>query len=165
MMTLWLGAIRNIIREHPWTWSEQDLHVFLEDNTCCDNTIVPTAAEVDQCVESFDRIFNEDHVHTPADVAYMAGIGGEILHSRECFASCFLMKRLFTTENGMLGSGMKSARPGDEIWLVKDGRMLLTLRPTGDGCHLLVGESYVHGCMDSEYVSRAEENWTDLKLV
>jgi hypothetical protein len=165
MMTFWLGAIRNIIREHPWTWSEQDLHVFLEENTCCDNTIVPTAKEVDQYVDSFDRIYNKDLVHTPADVIYMAEIGGEILHFRECFASCFLMKRLFTTENGMLGSGLKSARPGDEIWLVKDGRMLLILRPTGDRCHLLVGESYVHGCMDSEYVSRAEENWTDLKLV
>jgi hypothetical protein len=46
--------------------------------------------------------------------------------SRADAAAC-VNKILFTTEDGMRGSGLKSMLPGDQVWLVKDGRMLLAL--------------------------------------
>lgn len=71
---------------------------------------------------------------------------------------------LFATTKGLLGLGPKSIRPGDEVWLVQDARMLFTVRPTKYGDHTLLGETYAYRCMNGELMKYAEGKWKDLEL-
>jgi hypothetical protein len=63
-------------------------------------------------------------------------------------------RQRFRAKNGMLGSGMKLARPGDQIWLLQRMNTPVLLRPeeTPDQFKI-VGECYLHGCMNGELFS------------
>lgn len=63
-------------------------------------------------------------------------------------------RRVFRTDNGFLGTGMKSVKKGDEVWVLAGSKlpMLVRKRPAS-GCdneYRLVGETYVHGVMHWE---------------
>jgi hypothetical protein len=69
------------------------------------------------------------------------------------------MRRLFRTENKMLlGTGARSLRVGDEVWILGGGRVPYILRPVvaqseksvPERQHRLVGEAYVHGLMHGD---------------
>lgn len=63
-------------------------------------------------------------------------------------------RRLFRTDNGLLGTGMKSVARGDEVWVFAGSKlpMLVRKRPASkyDNEFRLVGEAYVHGIMHWE---------------
>ncbi|KAF5580449.1 het-domain-containing protein [Fusarium pseudoanthophilum] len=63
---------------------------------------------------------------------------------------------LFATFEGRLGSGLKSTREGDEVWILDGCQVPCLLRPTGDGRYKLVGEAYVHGIMHGEALERSD---------
>ena len=70
------------------------------------------------------------------------------------------MRRLFRTHEKMfLGTGAKSLRVGDEVWILGGGKVPYILRPvkdklaggtTAERQHRLVGEAYVHGLMHGD---------------
>ncbi|KAI8945552.1 heterokaryon incompatibility protein-domain-containing protein [Xylaria longipes] len=65
-------------------------------------------------------------------------------------------RRLFLTNDHYLGFGPPSLAEGDEVWLLKGGRMPFILRKAGAGGYQLVGEAYLHGALDGELMT--EEN-------
>ncbi|KAK6956388.1 hypothetical protein Daesc_001665 [Daldinia eschscholtzii] len=68
-------------------------------------------------------------------------------------------RKLFISKNGYIGLAPEDALEGDEIWVLDGGRLPLVLRPLGNRSekgseteYTLVGDSYVHGIMDGEFV-------------
>jgi len=57
-------------------------------------------------------------------------------------------RRLGRTSRGYLCLLPKDARAGDEITLLKGGRIPVVLREADDGYMTFIGETYVHGIMD-----------------
>lgn len=67
-------------------------------------------------------------------------------------------RRLFLTKDGLLCLGPELARSGDEVWIVRGSRVPVLLRKTMDGNgYNLIGETYVHGVMYGEAVTKEVE--------
>jgi hypothetical protein len=63
-------------------------------------------------------------------------------------------RNFFTTDSGLLGLGLLSAKPGDGLWLI-DGYsapVILRLHESGIG-YIFMGEAYVHGAMYGELMT------------
>lgn len=69
---------------------------------------------------------------------------------------CMYRSFLITTK-GYLGLGRSSTRPGDIVTVLKGGNVPFVLRPCNDGFYTLIGESYVHGIMDGDFVRNSAE--------
>ena len=73
---------------------------------------------------------------------------------------------LFRTDSGDLGFGLLSSRPGDQVWVLENARMLFILRPTPDVSSFeRVGEFYVHGIMDGQLIENNQLSFTPISLV
>ncbi|KAK1836081.1 heterokaryon incompatibility protein 6, OR allele [Podospora conica] len=59
-------------------------------------------------------------------------------------------RRLGTTSNGYLALLPKLTEIGDELVILKGGRVPVVLRPRDDGSMQFIGEAYVQGIMDGE---------------
>jgi len=59
-------------------------------------------------------------------------------------------RRLFKTKEGYLGTGVRSLREGDEVWILHGAGVPFVLRPQSNGNYRLVGESFVYGVMHGE---------------
>jgi hypothetical protein len=75
-------------------------------------------------------------------------------------------RQFFRAENGMLGSGMQLARPGDHIWFLQRMNTPVLLRPTETPDQFkIVGECYLHGCMNGELFSHRYLNKNSAKPI
>lgn len=61
-------------------------------------------------------------------------------------------RRLFTTRGGFMGTGPRSLRAGDEVWILHRGGLPFVLRPLSNGNYQLIGETFVYGVMHGEAV-------------
>jgi hypothetical protein len=74
------------------------------------------------------------------------------------FRSCYMMmgeqveRRPFVSVKGFVGLAPKHVEAGDVIVIFPGARFPYVLRKCDDGSHVLVGEAYVHGIMDGEFV-------------
>ena len=60
-------------------------------------------------------------------------------------------RKLFMTKNNFVGMGSRSIQADDQVWLIRDSRTPLILRPKpGTQDLFLVGEAYLHGFMHGE---------------
>lgn len=59
-------------------------------------------------------------------------------------------RRLFMTSRSFVGTGLRSLRRGDEIWILHRGGLPFMLRSQPNGNYHLVGESFVYGVMHGE---------------
>lgn len=63
-------------------------------------------------------------------------------------------RRVFRTDNGLLGTGMKSVKRGDEVWVLAGSKLPMLVRTRqasgSDNEFRLVGETYIHGVMHWE---------------
>ena len=72
--------------------------------------------------------------------------------SKVAFGRC-----LFTTENGLLGSGLDTIQRGDQVWLLCDGHTPFVLRPTDRAFSFNNGGAcYLNGLMNGEML---EDRW------
>ena len=63
-------------------------------------------------------------------------------------------RQLFRANNGILGSGLTLVKSGDQIWLLREMNTPVILRPdTTPDQFKIVGECYLHGCMNGELFS------------
>ncbi|KAN0120243.1 hypothetical protein V8E51_002451 [Hyaloscypha variabilis] len=75
-------------------------------------------------------------------------------------------RTLFSTIEGDLGYGPVSSLPGDEVWVLENGRVPFILRPTRNNFSFsLIGECYVHGIMDGQLSARAPIEVIPLSLI
>ena len=59
-------------------------------------------------------------------------------------------RKLFTTSDGYMGVAPLAARPGDEVSVLLGCPAPIVLRPTDDGCFVVVGHCYIHGYDNGE---------------
>lgn len=59
-------------------------------------------------------------------------------------------RRLFKTRIGYLGTGPRSLRKDDEIWVLNGGNAPFILRRLPNGNYRLIGETFVYGIMQGE---------------
>ena len=65
--------------------------------------------------------------------------------------SVLLDRRLFRSAKGFLGLCPASSEIGDCVWVLPNAKVPFILRRrTSTGCHELIGEAYLHGCMSGE---------------
>ncbi|KAK3328228.1 heterokaryon incompatibility protein-domain-containing protein [Cercophora scortea] len=80
------------------------------------------------------------------------------------------MRRVFRTEGGYLGTGPRSLKAGDEVWVLAGANVPMVLRRPAQGTtterrRRLVGEAYVHGFMHSKRRGGdASVSWVDVVL-
>jgi hypothetical protein len=56
--------------------------------------------------------------------------------------------------------------PGDQVWVLENGRVPFVLRPVADGKNFeLLGECYVHGVMDGQLFSNGMPVYENISLV
>ncbi|KAH8806055.1 heterokaryon incompatibility protein-domain-containing protein [Xylogone sp. PMI_703] len=73
---------------------------------------------------------------------------------------------LFTTTENDIGYGHVSSMPGDEVWVLENGRTPFILRPTIDiSSFMLIGECYAHGIMDGQLLMGTSIDYVPLSLV
>lgn len=74
---------------------------------------------------------------------------------------------IFLTAEGVLGNGSKSIKPGDEIWVVKNGPVPLVLERGVDGqTFRLISTAYVHGVRyDGIFRGISAVDLTELRIV
>lgn len=60
-------------------------------------------------------------------------------------------RRPFLADVGHVGLAPASAQPGDYICILFGCHVPIVLRPSSEGCFVLVGEAYVYGIMDGEW--------------
>ena len=66
-------------------------------------------------------------------------------------------RSLFRTRQGMLGAGLPLIEPGDEVWFIYGANTPVVLRPEERlGMFKIVGECYLHGCMQGELFKSGE---------
>lgn len=61
-------------------------------------------------------------------------------------------RSFFRTVNGKFGLCFPTSCVRDEVWVLAGARVPVILRPH-QGCHILIGEAYVHGAMDGEVMT------------
>ena len=61
-------------------------------------------------------------------------------------------RRPFLTSDGRLGLGPADTQPGDCVYILLGSATPHVLRPVCQDALSLVGEAYVHGIMDGEFV-------------
>lgn len=85
--------------------------------------------------------------------------GEDVASAYQFYANCgptVFGRRLFVTDNGMLGLGPLAMREDNEVVVLFGGNVPFVLRPHGNGQHYrLVGECYMHGVMEG----RAVRDW------
>jgi hypothetical protein len=64
-------------------------------------------------------------------------------------------RRPFKSDKGHLGLAPESAEIGDIVCIFHGAVVPFVLRPEADGRYRLLGEAYVHGIMDGEFMSTA----------
>ncbi|KAM0421364.1 hypothetical protein ACHAPT_010899 [Fusarium lateritium] len=76
-------------------------------------------------------------------------------------------RKLFISKGGYLGLAPEDASKGDQVWVLCGGRLPLILRSlkkeSGNSSrfeYTFVGDSYVHGIMDGEFVEREMQKGT-----
>jgi hypothetical protein len=62
-------------------------------------------------------------------------------------------RRLFRTASNYLGTGPRSLRQGDEVWILNGGSLPFVLRRLPNGNSRLIGESFVYGVMHGEVMA------------
>ena len=94
----------------------------------------------------------------------LLGVGAEFTKESTTFSGVLghtPERRMGVTRAGRICLLPKLSEEGDQVVILKGGRVPVVLRPKGDGCVQVVGEAYVHGIMDGEVVG-PEVCWTDL---
>jgi hypothetical protein len=59
-------------------------------------------------------------------------------------------RRVFKTHGGYMGTGPRSLRAGDEVWVLHKAGLPFVLRPQPNGNYRLIGEAFVYGVMHGE---------------
>lgn len=77
-------------------------------------------------------------------------------------------RKFVMSDTGLIGIASENVQPGDQIWVLNGGKVPLILRPRADAQreenhdneYLLVGDSYVHGIMNGEFVDGKDQPTT-----
>jgi hypothetical protein len=165
----------------PLSYSSQFKHYLIVHHPSIENLGDETAAsEVFESIEALTILastFSNDDDRTSETlpsldeiVSFQGGLESEEKMQRirqdakdfqQTLQATMWARRLFSTEQNLLGIAAKSIKPGDGIWLVPGSRVPLILRKLSNGHYVFVGEAYVHGIMNGEAMM-AEARFGDI---
>jgi hypothetical protein len=138
------------IREALW-------RCFLADRTSKGR---PAPEEFADAYEAFEVVI----LSPPGESSSFDFIAKLLERSRKFEVNCagsLLGRKFCVSANRFMGLVPTGARSGDEIWLAEGGETLLLVREE-NGVKRLVGESFMMGCMDGEWVGGGK--WENLTL-
>jgi hypothetical protein len=80
-------------------------------------------------------------------------------NGKEIEAVSYIAERQFyRTSHGYIGVGPKSLKVGDQVWMICDSQFPHVLRPAAEEWkYILMGEAYLHSCMQDEMVTEELE--------
>ena len=80
-------------------------------------------------------------------------------------------RRLYVTERGYIGLCNKSVKAGDQVHVLSGGHVPFILRPieaehteTGNCCYSFMGDTYIHGLMNGEALTRKDFEWAEVYI-
>lgn len=121
---------------------------------------VEKGQELDSANESarqfFAQLYPNNSIEMPeecqnSEEAFISYHQNQMLPFVQSVKSKVCGRKLFKTSGDLLGMGSRSILAKDQIWLIRDSRTPLILRPKpGTGDFVLVGEAYLHGFMHGE---------------
>jgi Heterokaryon incompatibility protein (HET) len=122
--------------------------------------VVKTGVELDSANESarqfFAQLYPNDSIQVPeefqgSEEAFTSYHRRQMLPFIHAVESKVYGRKLFQTTGNLLGMGSRSVQADDQVWLIRDSKTPLILRPKpGTEDFLLVGEAYLHGFMHGE---------------
>jgi hypothetical protein len=67
-------------------------------------------------------------------------------------------RKFYRTSHGYVVADPKSLKVGDQVWMICDSQIPHFLRPAAaEGKHILIGETYLNGCMEDKMVTEELE--------
>ncbi|KAH7175267.1 heterokaryon incompatibility protein-domain-containing protein [Dactylonectria macrodidyma] len=152
-------TFKEFVCEHIRMCGEQARQLLSRLRADDDSESLPSLEEIDNFkTVSQQEVANENPIYRVAERAFHAS-----------FKRFSFNRHLFRTERGYLGLGPRSARAGDQIWLIAGARTPFVLRPARDDaqgrlCFQLIGECYVHGMMHGEAVGESEMSFKPIEI-
>jgi hypothetical protein len=116
-----------------------------------DQDVAGLRATEQYIAESFP-IENEQIKHEHADLESIDIMCQRFCDSSPVYTSHVLNRRMFITQNGLLGLGPRVLATDDVVCFIYGCGVPLVLRPTQDAQYRLVGEAYVHSIMDGQFL-------------
>ncbi|KAF2260778.1 HET-domain-containing protein [Lojkania enalia] len=114
----------------------------------------PNSSKIDDEDRDMSDVITEDGEEEEQVAAEMLSM------SHETFASCLMVswgKRLAILDSGHIGIVPEHSALGDAAFIALGCSVPLILRKRGSSAAILIGESYIHGIMDGEYMDRSTE--------
>ncbi|KAM7202223.1 Heterokaryon incompatibility protein (HET) domain containing protein [Rhypophila sp. PSN 637] len=157
-----------------------DLSRYIEWEHFCGKEMTSRGADTDTCDKIMCEILSvgtqfpggpaetaERAIRAVAQDSFIMGLKTEITKKNNAFT--FMLRhcqerRMGVTQLSRMALFPKMTEQGDQVLVLKGGRVPLVLRPKGNGRVELVGEAYVHGIMDGEAVNQ-DVRWSDFLLV
>ena len=100
------------------------------------------ASPEDYLCDEFDQLWESGDLSRVEDMAY-----------KKTVMAALMDRALYVTEDrGMMGLCMPHARAGDEVWIVYGSKLPFVLRPVGQEVYNLIGDCYLQGAMDGEFL-------------
>lgn len=122
--------------------------------------VVQRGMEVDAASESarqfFAQLYSDTQIEVPEEAqgdaeAFTLYHRKRMLPFVRSIEAKVYGRKLFQTGNNLVGMGSCSIQADDQVWLIRDSRTPLILRPkSGTQDFVLVGEAYLHGFMHGE---------------
>jgi Heterokaryon incompatibility protein (HET) len=141
------------------TLRRKDIYAYLaeerEKAAACDKSILSD--------EAANVKFSETQNHMVREEAKIVPYGRRLVLT-------LVARRIFLTENGLLGLGPQSLMAGDHIFVLFGARMPFLLRPLSlaEGSsqrYEMVGEAYIHGIMQGETLDRGQPKLMNLQII
>ncbi|KAF1842436.1 uncharacterized protein K460DRAFT_359047 [Cucurbitaria berberidis CBS 394.84] len=158
-------ALHKTWAQNEGTQVDEERLVILPEPDDADHEFLPTKQEMQTFISRYEHCIEHRQDMTEADIAPLNSTISDARRFESSMCKHGFNRLIFATDGCRLGLGPQSIQENDEVWLVKEARVLFTVRPMGSGEYRLIGETYVYGCMDGELVEQAEERgWADLRL-
>ena len=129
--------------------------------------VVKTGVETESANETarqfFAQLYPNDLVEVPeecqrSEEAFISYHREQMLPFIRAIERKVYGRKLFQTTGNLMGMGSRSIQADDEVWLIRDSKTPLILRPkAGTEDFLLVGEAYLHGFMHGEMLDDVGE--------
>ena len=146
-------------------WSEYECFDTLRQSTPTASWTIPSVDELSSYAERWrqallrgqDGLLDADRLSKPS-ATYASAV-----------AKTVVLHRVFVTEHHQLGLRPQSIDVGDEVWFISGSHLPYVLRPIseqdGAGGFRLVGETYVHGCMQGEiFEGKSDEDFIEVLI-
>lgn len=149
---VWMWSLWRSHGNTSWWDERKDLEEF-----CNQEPLIPSRLELEEYFTVFPpfQIFKAKPVMDDAEFVKMFWDPAVPYWKK---AQCGAAGRsLWVSKEKYIGLAPRSARQGDEVWIIHGSRIPFVLRKRPDGSHEFLGEAYVHGIMNGEFFKRQND--------